>query len=123
MVKLKRLESKTIQGIDPSLYSYEDVISIIKDYIMDIIEQEGLDIEIEDIQLHGSRLRSQAKDNSDLDAVVQYTGSIREDDLFNLLNESPCVIDDITVDINPIKEDMKQYMKRSDDYDKKKLGL
>lgn len=32
-------------------------------------------------------------------------------------------IEGIKVDINPIKEDMRSYMKRSDDYDKHKLGL
>ena len=32
-------------------------------------------------------------------------------------------IEGIKVDTNPIKEDMRSYMKRSDDYDKHKLGL
>ena len=82
------------------------------------------DIKIIEIQLHGSRLRGQAKKRSDLDAVLQYEGDLREDDLFTILNDRPqCRIEGIKVDINPIKEDMRSYMKRSDDYDQYKLGL
>ena len=100
---------------------------VIEDFIKDKLYNSdlilGSDIDIVKIQLHGSRLRGQAKVNSDLDAVVQYLGDIREDSLFDILNEEPLYIDDVLVDINPIKEDMKSYMKRSDDYDKQKLGL
>jgi len=58
------------------------------------------------------------------DEVVEYKGDIKEDDLFCILNSRPMLrIEVIKVDINPIKEDMRSYMKRSDDYDKHKLGL
>lgn len=75
-----------------------------------------------DVELHGSRLRGQARDNSDLDAAVSYEGDIREDDLFNALNEDPLFIEDVRVDINPIKEQMSSYMKRSNNYDSKMLN-
>lgn len=120
--------NKEIQWLDPELYSYDEVISEIEEYIKkklydnDLIP--GRDIEIIDIQLHGSRLRGQAKKSSDLDAVLQYRGDIREDDLFAILNSKPYLrIERIKVDINPIQEDMGSYMKKSDDYDRKKLGL
>lgn len=130
MVKLRKVNeqnTKVIQGLDPELYSYDGVVKEIEDFIKDKLYNSdlilGSDIDIVKIQLHGSRLRGQAKVNSDLDAVVQYLGDIREDSLFDILNEEPLYIDDVLVDINPIKEDMKSYMKRSDDYDKQKLGL
>ena len=120
--------NREIQGLDPEFYSYDEVISEIEEYIKkklydnDLIP--GRDIEIVDIQLHGSRLRGQAKKSSDLDAVLQYRGDIREDDLFAILNSRPYLrIERIKVDINPIQEDMDSYMKKSDDYDRKKLGL
>ena len=85
--------NKEIQGLDPDLYTYDEVISEIEEHIKkklydnDLIP--GRDVEIIDIQLHGSRLRGQAKKSSDLDAVLQYRGDIREDDLFALLNSKP----------------------------------
>ena len=116
---------KEIQGLEN--YSYEEIISIIERFIKDrLLENNILEYECEivEIQLHGSRLRGQAKKRSDLDAVLQYKGNIREDDMFNILNSNPRLkIEGIKVDINPIKEDMTSYMRRSNDYDKKKLGI
>ena len=120
--------NREIQGLDPDLYTYDEVISEIEEHVKkklydnDLIP--GRDVEIIDIQLHGSRLRGQAKKSSDLDAVLQYRGDIREDDLFALLNSKPYLrIERIKVDINPIKTDMDLYMKRSAEYDRHKLGL
>lgn len=120
--------NREIQGLDPDLYTYDEVVDLIKEHINkklydnDLIH--GRDVEIVEVQLHGSRLRGQAKKKSDLDAVVEYNGDIKEDDLFNILNSRPTLrIDGIKVDTNPIKENMRSYMKRSDDYDRHKLGL
>lgn len=117
--------SKVIQGLED--YSYDEIIDLVNDFIMDRIWDSGHsadDIKLTDIRLHGSRLRGQARDDSDLDAVVEYDGDIREDDFFSILNdEDPLYIDDVKVDINPIQENIGDYMKRSDKYDKKMLGL
>jgi predicted nucleotidyltransferase len=115
---------ETIQSLED--YSYDEVVEMINDFIIDKIWDSGHsadDIKLNDIRLHGSRLRGQAKLYSDLDAVVEYDGDIREDDFFNILNDDPLYIDDVRIDINPIKEDLDLYMKRSDDYDRHKLGL
>jgi predicted nucleotidyltransferase len=113
-----------IQGLD--LYSYEEIVSLVRDFINDKLEDNGYfsdDIIVKDIKLYGSRLRAQARDGSDLDVVIQYEGDIREDDFFDMLNDEHLYIDNVVVDINPIKEDMGDYMNRSDQYDNKKLGL
>lgn len=114
-----------IQGLEN--YSYNEIIDLVNDFIMDRIWNSGHsddDIKLTDIRLHGSRLRNQAKQESDLDAVVEYDGDIREDDFFSILNdEDPLYIDDVRVDINPIKTDMDLYMKRSAEYDRHKLSL
>lgn len=120
------LEDKVIQGLE--YYSYDEVVDLVSDFIKDRLYENNIipnkDIKIIEIQLHGSRLRGQAKKRSDLDVVLQYDGDLREDDLFTILNDRPqCRIEGIKVDINPIKEDMRSYMKRSDDYDQYKLGL
>ena len=68
------------------------------------IEEEMLDAEIVDVVLSGSRCRGLEKKGSDLDVVVEYKGSIREDDFFNMLHEDDYEISGIKVDINPITE-------------------
>ena len=116
--------NKEIQGLED--YSYDEIVDLINDFVIDRIWDSGHsadDVKLNDIRLHGSRLRNQAKADSDLDAVVEYDGDIREDDFFNILNDDPLYIDDVRVDINPIKEDIDLYMKRSADYDRHKLGL
>ena len=82
---------------------------IVKSYILDKI-----DIEIIDIELYGSRTKEAAREDSDLDIILEYKGNIREDDLFNILNEEPLYIEGIKIDINPItgrtiKETKKTY--------------
>ena len=57
-----------------------------------------------DVVVAGSRCRGIEQENSDLDVVVEYTGSTREDDLFNMLHEDSIYIAGIQVDINPITE-------------------
>lgn len=117
--------NKEIQGLES--YSYDEIVDIVKDFITDRLHENYYsddDVIIKNIKLHGSRLRGQARPDSDIDVVVEYEGDIREDDLFNLLHdEDPFYIDNVFIDVNPIKEDMRSYMKRSDLYDKRKLGL
>lgn len=111
-------QDKKIQGLED--YNIEELKEGFKNDIKQILENNDLyDIDIVDIDLHGSRLRGTAKNNSDLDVVVQYNGDIREDDLFNILNENPLEIEGIKVDINPIQENIKSYMERSSEYDQK----
>jgi predicted nucleotidyltransferase len=78
-------------------------------------------VEIVGIDFHGSRLRGDSREDSDLDAVVEYKGDAREDDLFNMLNEEPLVVDGVKVDINPIRADktgtLEAFMERSRKYD------
>ena len=87
----------------------DKIKQIVKSYILDKI-----DIEIIDIELYGSRTKEAAREDSDLDILLEYKGNIREDDLFNILNDDSLYIDDIKVDINPItgrtiKETKKTY--------------
>ena len=85
----------------------DKIKQIIKSYVLDKI-----DIEIIDIELYGSRTKEAAREDSDLDILLEYKGNIREDDLFNILNDDPLYIDDIKVDINPITgRTIKEYIK------------
>ena len=65
------------------------------------------EVEITHISIDGSRSRGMEKpmNESDLDILVEYKGTIREDVLFNLLNESNFKIGNVKVDFNPINNE------------------
>ena len=84
--------------------SAEDIEKTVYAYVQSQIDEYGLDAEIVDVVVSRSRCRGIEKENSDLDVVVEYTGSTREDDLFNMLHEDSIYIAGIQVDINPITE-------------------
>ena len=84
--------------------SAEDIEKTVYAYVQSQIDEYGLDAEIVDVVVAGNRCRGIEKENSDLDVVVEYTGSTREDDLFNMLHEDSIYIAGIQVDINPITE-------------------
>lgn len=82
----------------------EDIEKTVYAYVQSQIDEYGLDAKIVDVVVAGSRCRGMEQENSDLDVVVEYTGSTREDDLFNMLHEDSIYIAGIRVDINPITE-------------------
>lgn len=95
-----------------------------------VIGFEGDEItRVNDLEIHGSRGRGTARPDSDLDVVVEYEGSLREDDAFNFLNEDPLIYNGIKVDVNPIRKQetgtLQDYMVKSRKYDQqilKQLG-
>lgn len=121
---------KNVQGLE-----YYDKRSL-KNYILKevtekfVIGFEGDEItRVNDLEIHGSRGRGTARPDSDLDVVVEYEGSLREDDAFNFLNEDPLIYDGIKVDVNPIRKQetgtLENYMVKSRKYDQqilKQLG-
>ena len=74
------------------------------DYIDSKTQENALDVQIEDVVVTGSRSRRFEQSGSDLDVVVEYKGSEREDSLFEILNEDNLTIGGVSVDINPIKD-------------------
>ena len=84
--------------------SANDIEKTVYAYVQSQIDEYGLDAEIVDVVVAGSRCRGIEQENSDLDVVVEYIGSTREDDLFNMLHEDSIYIAGIKVDINPITE-------------------
>lgn len=108
----------------------------LKNHILDEITEkfvigfEGDEItRVNNLEIHGSRGRGTARPDSDLDVVVEYEGSLREDDAFNFLNEDPLIYNGIKVDVNPIRKQetgtLQDYMVKSRKYDQqilKQLG-
>lgn len=118
-------EDDKIGGING--ISRSDVESDLKYFVEGVLENNQFDdIEVVEIWLHGSRMRGDFKNSSDLDAVVFYKGHEKEDTIYNVLADESYDVMGIKVDFNPIQidndNDIKKYKDSSNEYDRKKLG-
>ena len=94
--------------------SVEELQNNFTDDIKNILAENEIDydeFEIEDVRLYGSYTTGKNKDTSDLDVIVQYKGSMKEDSAFNILNDTNLTITDVNgverkVDINPINREL-----------------
>lgn len=82
-----------------------EIEEMVSYYVQVKIIENKLDVKVENVILSGSRCRGIEKIGSDMDVVVDYKGTIREDDFLNILHEEEFAITGIAVDINPITED------------------
>ena len=82
----------------------EDIEMSVYAYLQSKIDEYGMDIELVDMAVSGSRCRGLEGAGSDLDVVVEYRGGESEDALFNAFNEDGFKIGGVKVDINPITE-------------------
>lgn len=104
----------------------DEIYRKIESYLKESLQLADIDTDIIGIQLIGSRSKGTNKPNSDLDVLVEYNNSeIREDDLFNYLNDEDdrLSINGIKVDFNPINIErsgynIKSWLEKNYDYDK-----
>lgn len=82
----------------------EDMEMTAMAYILSKIDEYDLDAEIVDVAVSGSRCRGLEQEGSDIDIVVEYKGSEKEDVLFHALHEDGLKIGGVMVDINAITE-------------------
>lgn len=116
---------KTTEQFHPvdgmSAVEIEEMVSY---YVQAKIIENDLDAQVENVIISGSRCREIEKNGSDLDVVVDYKGTIREDDFFNILHEDGFTIAGIAIDINPITEDktglLAEYLESVEQYLKEK---
>ena len=121
-------ESK-IRKVGGTSYNDKDLCSALMYDIENILEENDLNDDVSVIELwaHGSRMRGNYRQDSDIDIVVFYCSAYtKEDALFNILNEEKTMIEGHRVDFNPIRvendQDIKRYKAKSEKYDKEKLG-
>ena len=86
----------------------------------EIIEND-LDARIQAVRVYGSRTRDGLyKEDSDVDVVIAYEGTVREDDLFSVLNEAGYKTGNMKVDMNPIRPDktgtLEDFLEKSERY-------
>lgn len=104
--------------------SAEEIEEMVSYYVQAKIIENDLNAQVENVIISGSRCKGIEKNGSDLDVVVDYKGTIREDDFFNILHEDGFVIAGIAIDINPITEDktglLAEYLESAEQYLKEK---
>ena len=120
---IDKIKNNHIQSLED--YTKPQIKNITTNYIKNALGYANVQADIVGMEIIGSRNRKTARLDSDLDIVVELKGNnLREDDLFNLLNDNdePLEINGIKVDINPIIVEkggtLKEFMKRSNEYDK-----
>lgn len=116
-----------IDGWDAS-----DIEADVWNYVSSKIKECKMDAIIVDAVISGSRCRGLENDTSDIDVVVEYIGDVREDALFNVLNDvennGSYEFCGIKVDINPITADqtgtLAEYLPQVEKYlNEKKADL
>lgn len=83
----------------------ESIESMVRGHVEDALQTFDIDAQVVDVVLVGSRCRGIEHEDSDVDVVVEYYGSEREDSLFSILNEEGLSIGGRNIDINPITKD------------------
>lgn len=94
--------------------STENITSYIKGDIQNILDENNVDeseFKLEDIKIYGSYSTSTNKKGSDLDFLVQYSGTMKEDVAFNMFADNNLSItdkngNDVKVDLNPINSSL-----------------
>ena len=101
-------------------YRPEDIENSVRDFISETFENNNIEAEIGNVIVSGSRSRGLENANSDIDIVAEIRSELKEDALFNILNEDKMEIDGITVDINPIRAEetgtLDNYLPKVESY-------
>lgn len=118
MRKLSEMKSR-IQGLES--YSEEELIQQVRLKTEQVESDLGPgEFRVKQITIIGSRTRSAARPDSDLDVLVEYEGRLKEYAVFNILHEDPLYIEGILIDINPIRAEesgtTEEWLRRSEKY-------
>ena len=105
-------------------HSSSELEGLVKEQINAIFSDNGIEAEVGETILIGSRSRGLETEKSDLDFVAEVKSDLKEDSLFNILNENPYEIGGIKVDINPIRQEesgkIADYLENAEIYLQKK---
>ena len=102
--------------------SCAELENIVAYNVSEVLEDNDIiynnEIEYLCIYVHGSRVFGNPRKNSDIDFVLFYKGTIREDDLFNIFVDENIYIEHIKCDFNPIQindvSDIEHYIQKHD---------
>lgn len=99
-------------------YFPEDMEAEALAHVEECFKDTGLSVK--EVVFVGSRARCLNRADSDYDFLVEYTGDMKEDAVFNLLNQDGRKHEGIDMDFNPIREDesgpLVEHLLRADAY-------
>lgn len=99
--KFRARTDELFQKIDDKPASY--IEQCVMEHVKTILSDYDENAVVVDAVLVGSRCRGFEQDTSDIDVVVEIHGNdLKEDSLFNLINEESMYLSGIKIDINPI---------------------
>ena len=97
-----------------------EIEETVKCHVQAQLDEFGIDAEIVDVAVVGSRCRGLEQEGSDLDVAVELSTSEREDVLFDTFNGDALHIGGVKVDINPITAQrtgtLETYLPQVEDY-------
>ncbi len=97
-----------------------EIEETVKCHVQAQLDESGIDAEIVDVVVVGSRCRGLEQEGSDLDVAVELSTSEREDVLFDTFNGDALHIGGVKVDINPITAQrtgtLETYLPQVEDY-------
>ncbi len=97
-----------------------EIEETVKCHVQAQLDESGMDAEIVDVAVVGSRCRGLEQEGSDLDVVAELSTNEREDILFDTLNGDVLHIGGVKVDINPITAQrtgtLETYLPQVEDY-------
>ena len=97
-----------------------EIEETVKCHVQAQLDESGIDAEIVDVAVVGSRCRGLEQEGSDLDVVVELSTNEREDVLFDTFNGDALHIGGVKVDINPITAQrtgtLETYLPQVEDY-------
>lgn len=120
---IRTIKAEKEYNLNGEIFKESDLINIVKEDLRVIIEENDLQIEIDDIEIIGSYTRGENTSESDLDILVQYSGDISDDSLFNILAEEDLSLNGVKIDINPInsaKDSIEDFKERNKGFSKRK---
>ena len=99
-------KAKTAEQFSPvDGQTAHDIEDTVRDYVQGVLNDGGIDAEIVDLAVTGSRSRGLESDGSDIDVVIEFSSELKEDALFNILHEQAFDVGGIAIDINPIRKE------------------
>ena len=97
-----------------------EIEETVKCHVQAQLDEHGIDAEIVDVAVVGSRCRGLEREGSDLDVAVELSTNEREDVLFDTFNEDGLHIGGVKVDIYPITAQrtgsLETYLPQVEDY-------
>lgn len=123
---------RPIEGLEN--YSRKEISNLVENYISGrLSEVSPEEFSLKSVTPIGSRTNGTALPGSDLDVLVEYEGTMREDDAFNMLHgdnplgEGVLEIEGIKVDINPIRPQesgtAKGWLKKNESFRKREAHI